>query len=103
MHQPSSRTSCLTRACPSAEVSAARPRTVGCVDPADVSRRKRRSNRAVVGGLSLLATAVLLSLSDILPRILTTAGAVAGFALIMYGVHVGWTVFYDREPEGPAT
>jgi hypothetical protein len=27
--------------------------------------------------------------------------AIAGFVLLMYGVQVGWLVFYDRESDGP--
>ena len=64
---------------------------------------KRRSNRAVVAGLSLIAVALLLSTWRLAPDFLTTAGAIFGFGLIMYGVHLGWLVFYDREPDGPAS
>ncbi len=31
----------------------------------------------------------------------TTAAAIAGFVLLMYGVHLGWSVFYDSESDGP--
>lgn len=72
-------------------------------DSAEIGRRKRRSNRAVLAGICLMATALLLSSADFGPRVATTGGAIGGFALLMYGVHVGWLVFYDRDPEGPAS
>lgn len=72
-------------------------------DAAEVSRRKRRSSRAVLAGISLIATAVTLSLWPFAPPITTTVGAVTGFALVMYGVHIGWLVFYDRESDGPSS
>ena len=37
------------------------------------------------------------------PELLATAVAVVGFAQLMYGVHLGWQVFYDRESDGPAS
>ena len=40
---------------------------------------------------------------DLLPPAVTTVAALTGFALIMYGVHVGWLVFYNREPDGPSS
>jgi len=64
---------------------------------------KRRSNRAVVAGLSLIAVALLVSTWRLVPDFVTTAGAILGFGLIMYGVHLAWLVFYDREPDGPAS
>jgi Flp pilus assembly protein protease CpaA len=70
-------------------------------DPAEIARRKRRSNRAVLAGVCLMAVALLASAVQIAPSLATTAGAVAGFVLLMYGVHVGWLVFYDRESDGP--
>lgn len=72
-------------------------------DPAEVSRRKRRSSRAVLAGVSLIATALVLSVQPFAPPITTTVGAITGFALVMYGVHIGWLVFYDREPDGPSS
>ena len=35
--------------------------------------------------------------------LVTTIVALAGMALVMYGVHVGWLVFYEREPDGPSS
>ena len=72
-------------------------------DAPEVGRRKRRSNRAVVAGCSLMAVALLLSAADVGPQLVTTVGAVVGFLLLLYGVHLGWMVFYDRDSDGPAT
>lgn len=72
------------------------------MDPAEVGRRKRRSSRAVIAGCSLMAAALLLSGHHIGPPVMTTMGAVVGFVLLLYGVHVGWLVFYDRDDDGPA-
>lgn len=68
---------------------------------AEVRRRKSRSNRAVLQGLGLIAAALVLSCFDLAPQLATTVAAILGFALVMYGVHVGWLVFYEREPDGP--
>jgi hypothetical protein len=57
----------------------------------------------VLGGVTLMLVALIASSVDLVPQLLTTAAAVAGFVLVMYGVHVGWLVFYDREPDGPAS
>ena len=75
-----------------------------CVqDGALIRRRKRRSNVCVVGGVALMAVAVLVSWLDVAPLLVTTVGAIAGFVGVSYGVHVGWLVFYEREPDGPAS
>ncbi|CAA9387560.1 MAG: hypothetical protein AVDCRST_MAG75-1370 [uncultured Propionibacteriaceae bacterium] len=65
-----------------------------------MSRRKRRANRAVLGGLCLMAAALCASSMGFAQRA-TTAAAIAGFVLLMYGVHLGWSVFYDSESDGP--
>ena len=70
---------------------------------AEIRRRKRRSNRAVVAGLSLIAVALLLSSREVAPAVATTLAAIVGFGLLMYGVHVAWLVFYEREPDGPSS
>jgi Flp pilus assembly protein protease CpaA len=70
---------------------------------AQIRGRKRRSNRAVVAGLSLIAVALLVSTWRLAADFVTTAAAIAGFGLLMYGVHLGWLVFYEREPDGPAS
>jgi hypothetical protein len=70
---------------------------------AEIGRRKRRSNRAVVAGLSLIAVALLVSSWGLAPDPVTTAAAIVGFGLVMHGVHVAWLVFYDREPDGPSS
>lgn len=72
-------------------------------DAEEIRTRKRRSNRAVVVGVALMFLGLVGSISGVAPELLATAAAVAGFANLMYGVHVGWQVFYDREPDGPAS
>ena len=66
-------------------------------------RRKRRSSRAVIAGVVEMAVAMAVSVLDIAPPLVTTIGWLIGFVLVLYGVHVGWLVFYDREPEGPSS
>jgi hypothetical protein len=70
---------------------------------AEIRRRKRRSNRAVVAGLSLIVVALLLSSREVAPAVATTLAAIVGFGLLMYGVHVAWLVFYERDPDGPSS
>jgi Flp pilus assembly protein protease CpaA len=70
---------------------------------AEIRRRKRRSNRAVVAGLSLIVVALLLSSQEVAPAVATTLAAIVGLGLLMYGVHVAWLVFYEREPNGPSS
>jgi hypothetical protein len=72
-------------------------------DAAEIRRRKRRSDRAVVAGLSLIVVALLVSSRELAPALATTLAAIVGFGLLVYGVHVAWLVFYDREPEGPSS
>ncbi len=50
-----------------------------------------------------MAVALLVSSWAAAPLLATTVAAVVGFILLMYGVHVGWLVFYEREPDGPAS
>lgn len=68
---------------------------------AEIRRRKRRSDRAVVAGLSLIVVALLVSSRELVPALATTLAAIVGFGLLMYGVHIAWLVFYEREPDGP--
>lgn len=71
------------------------------VDPTDIRRRKRRANKAVLAGLCLIIVALMISSINIAPQLLTTLGAIIGLTSIMYGVHVGWLIFYEQEPDGP--
>ena len=57
----------------------------------------------MVAGLSLIVVALLLSSRELAPALATTLAAIVGFGLLMYGVHVAWLVFYDREPQGPSS
>jgi membrane protein YqaA with SNARE-associated domain len=66
-----------------------------------IRARKRRCTRAVLAGLVVMALALLLSGLDLAPDLLTTFAGIAGFSLVMYGVHLGWVIFYDRETDGP--
>jgi hypothetical protein len=68
-----------------------------------VRRRKRRSTRAVVAGLSEIAAALLVSTWRLLPDLMTTLAAIIGFGVFSYGVYLGWQLFYDREPDGPSS
>jgi CHASE2 domain-containing sensor protein len=70
---------------------------------AEIGRRKRRANRAVLIGVCLMAAAMLVSSWELAPPIATTVAAIVGFVLLSYGVHLAWLVFYDREPEGPSS
>jgi len=72
-------------------------------EAAEIRRRKQRSNRTVLGGVALMVVALLASARDIAPALVTTGAAMVGFVLVMYGVHLGWLVFYEREPDGPAS
>ena len=65
--------------------------------------RRRRSNRAVLAGLLLMAVALLVSSWELAPDFATTVAAIAGFLILMYGVHLAWLVFYEREPDGPSS
>jgi Na+/phosphate symporter len=72
-------------------------------DPDDIRRRKRRSTKAVLAGLSLMGVALLVSVLRLLPDAVTTLAAILGFSLVMYGVHTSWVIFYERESDGPPT
>jgi Flp pilus assembly protein protease CpaA len=72
-------------------------------DMTEIRRRKRRSNRAVFSGLGMIAIALLVSNFDLAPLLSTTIAALIGFGVLMYGLHVGWLVFYEREPDGPSS
>lgn len=71
--------------------------------PSEIGRRKRRSSRAVLAGLAEMAVTMLLSALEAAPPLMTTIGWLIGFVLVLYGCHLGWTVFYDREPDGPSS
>lgn len=72
-------------------------------DAANIRGHQRRANRAVMVGLGVMALALLVSSWDVVPPLATTVAAMVGLVLLMYGVHVGWLVFYEREPDGPPT
>jgi len=72
-------------------------------DKAGIRRQKRRADRAVLIGLCLMALAMPVSSRDLVPPIATTVAAIIGFGSMSYGVHVAWQMFYEREPEGPAS
>jgi hypothetical protein len=68
-----------------------------------IRSRKRRSNRAVLAGLSLMAVALVVSSTKLAPDLATTVAAITGFLILMYGVHLAWLMFYEREPDGPSS
>ena len=72
-------------------------------DAVQIRGWKRRSTRAVVAGLSLMAIALVVSSWQIVPAITTTFAATAGLVLLCYGVHLAWLIFYEREPDGPSS
>jgi uncharacterized membrane protein len=69
--------------------------------PDEIRRRKRRSTKAVLAGLSLIAVALLVSMLGMLPDAATTLAAIVGFSMVMYGVHLEWVIFYERDSDGP--
>ncbi|MCW2810144.1 MAG: hypothetical protein JWP61_602 [Friedmanniella sp.] len=72
-------------------------------DASEIRRRKRRCNKAVLAGASLMATALIIDTPIFVIRVVTTVAAIVGFCFVSYGVHVGWTVFYDRDNDGPSS
>lgn len=72
-------------------------------DGEEIRNRKLRCNRSVLVGLALMAGGLLTSAWDLTPELLATLAAVVGFGYLAYGVHVGWQIFYDREPDGPSS
>jgi hypothetical protein len=72
-------------------------------DAEEVRRRKRLSNRTVFVGSCWMVLALASSAAQLVPPLASTLVAVAGFVLLMFGVHVGWLVVYERDPDGPAS
>jgi hypothetical protein len=72
-------------------------------DAALIRSRKRRSNRAVLTGLVLMAAALLVSSWELVPDLATTVAAIVGCVILTYGVQLAWLVFYEREPDGPSS
>ena len=70
-------------------------------DPQVVGALKRRCTRAVLAGLVVMALALLVSGLQLTPDLLSTVAAVAGCSMMMYGVHLGWVIVFDRESDGP--
>jgi hypothetical protein len=70
-------------------------------DPQVIRALKRRSTRAVLAGVVVMALALLVSGLQLAPDLLTTAAAIAGCSMMMYGVHLGWVIVFDRESDGP--
>jgi hypothetical protein len=57
----------------------------------------------VVSGLGMIAIALLVSNYNLAPALSTTIAALIGFLVLLYGLNVGWLVFYEREPDGPSS
>ena len=54
-------------------------------------------------GVVIVGSALLGSSLEVAPMLVTTILALVGMVLVMYGVHVGWLLFFDREPDGPSS
>lgn len=67
-----------------------------------IRNKKRRSSKSVLSGVSLIAVSLFFSAIHVAPEVATTLGAIVGFLMIMYGVCLGWMVFYERESDGPS-
>lgn len=50
-----------------------------------------------------MASALVVSAFEMIHPGVTTAGAIIGFVMLMYGVHLGWLIFYERDSDGPAS
>lgn len=50
----------------------------------------------MLAGLLLMAFALLVSSRDLAPNLATTVTAIAGFLILMYGVHLAWLVLRTR-------
>jgi hypothetical protein len=54
---------------------------------------------AFLGGLGLLAVALLASLRSVIPDPITTVVAIVGLAGMIYGVATGILIVVNREPD----
>jgi hypothetical protein len=54
---------------------------------------------AFLGGLGLLAIALLGSLTSVIPNLITTVVAIVGVGGMIYGVATGILIVVDREPD----
>jgi hypothetical protein len=72
-------------------------------DGEQVRHRKVWSNRAVFIGCCWMALALVASEAGLVSPLISTVIAFAGFVLLLYGVHLAWLVFYERDPEGPSS
>jgi hypothetical protein len=50
-----------------------------------------------------MALGLLSSAKGLGPQFAATIVAAVGLVFVVYGVHVGWLVFYDRDPDGPSS
>jgi ABC-type multidrug transport system permease subunit len=62
-------------------------------------RSRRRSLIAFLGGICLLALALLLSYVGIGPDLLTTIAAIVGVSAMFYGLVAGVLVLLDRDSD----
>jgi uncharacterized membrane protein len=65
----------------------------------ELRRANQRSWIAFVGGLGLLAIALLGTLTRVIPDLITTAFAIVGVAGMIYGVATGILIVVNREPD----
>ncbi len=85
---------------PLTRLTVARYREV-VADDAEIRRRqRRRADRAIVAGVLLMGSALLVAWLGLAP-LLTTAAAILGGVLVSYAVHLAWLLFVNRESDGP--
>ncbi|HEX7209326.1 MAG TPA: hypothetical protein VF241_00260 [Propionibacteriaceae bacterium] len=65
----------------------------------ELRRVSQRSWIAFLGGLGLLAAALLGSLTSVIPDLITTVAAIIGIAGMIYGVAIGILIVVNREPD----
>jgi hypothetical protein len=62
-------------------------------------RAGRRSLITFLGGVGLVAVALLASMTNVVPDLITTVAAIVGVAAMVYGVATGTLIVLNREPD----
>ena len=65
----------------------------------EVRRAAQRSWIAFLGGIGLVGSAVLASLTSVVPDLITTVAAIVGVTGMIYGVVTGMLVVLNRDPD----
>ena len=63
------------------------------------AERANEAGVAFLGGLALLAVALLGSLTSVIPDLITAVAAIIGIAGMIYGVATGILIVVNREPD----